>query len=171
MIYWCHLEQIGPKGASLFASSLGDTWGDPFLCLFAQLNLGPRIGLCSRGLRVDPKQTVLLKLDFWYILNNNGFTRQGLFLSPSRNLLRFSRNWNQTRRTQHSSFAMWAVRGREGKLSQEAGKIRIYHNAETLTSWSEGGRGRMREPLCCEKKSNNLVRESVSVKQKNIKLV
>ncbi len=79
VIYWCHLEKIGPKGASFFASSLCYMWGDPLPCLFVQLSFGRRIGLYSQGLRIDPTQTVLLKQDFWYILNNNGFTRQQFF--------------------------------------------------------------------------------------------
>lgn len=86
VIYWCHLEKIGPKGASFFASSR-----DPLPCLFVQLSLGRRIGLCSGGSRVGPTQTGLLKLDFGYILNNNGFTRQEFFLSPSHNLLIFQK--------------------------------------------------------------------------------
>lgn len=91
VIYWCHLEKIGPKGASFFASSLCYMWGDPLLCLFVLLSLGRRMGLYSGRLRVDLTQTVLLKLDFWYILNNNGFTRQEFFLSPSHNLFIFQK--------------------------------------------------------------------------------
>lgn len=91
VIYWCHLEKIELKGASFFASSLCCMWGDPLPCLFVQLSLGRRIGLYSGGLRVDPTQTVLLKLHFWYILNNNGFTRQEFFLSPSHNLFIFQK--------------------------------------------------------------------------------
>lgn len=37
------------------------------------------MGLCSGGLRVNPKQTHILKQDLEYNLDNNGFTRQAGF--------------------------------------------------------------------------------------------
>lgn len=116
-------KRLGRRGASFFASSLCCMWGDPLPCLFVQLSPGRRKGLYSRALRGEPTQTVLLKLDFWYTLNNNGFTRREFF-SSLLTTSSFSRNWNQTHREERNSSAQCATRERgrerEGKWSEPA---------------------------------------------------
>lgn len=113
VIYWCHLEKIGPKGASFFASSLCYMWRDPLLCLFVQLSLGRRKGLHRQGSRGEPRQTVLLKLVFWYILNNNGFTRQEFFPLVSQPLHFPEIETRPTEKSANSS-PLWVMREIKG---------------------------------------------------------
>lgn len=144
VIYWCHLEKIGPKGASVFASSLCYMWGDPLPCLFAQLSLGRRIGLYSGGLRGEPTQTVLLKLDFWYIPNNNGFTRQEFFLSPSHNLFIFQKLKPDPQRGARLFCCVCSEREEGSRPDQYLSELQ-----DTYIVDGEGTRERERENLQC----------------------
>lgn len=87
VIYRCHLEKIGFGCLNRLSTDMRGVSITIFICT---AKLSPRMGLCSGGLRVDPKQTHILKQDLEYNLNNNGFTRQEAF-PPFSQALHFSK--------------------------------------------------------------------------------
>lgn len=76
VIYRCHLEKIGPGCRNCLST---DMWGGSITIFICTAKLSRWMGLCSGGLRVNPKQTHILKQDLEYNLDNNGFTRRGVF--------------------------------------------------------------------------------------------